>query len=244
MHFVEFYYICPTNVHLLGKYIKILHIIITNNKAWKYNRVWTAFIWAYWRNGQGGNDQPLIIQMSFVFFFFFIAVGLKSRDFTAVSTEEIFHHTLSVCHHHFPVYFRIIQSITGAMSLLTLDSACNAQINSDVKNPHWEAGGRSASHQVPSLLLNPEVHYWIHDNSPLAAILTQNNPGRNHKTVPLRSILTLSPFLRLLISYLLPYSWSRVLLEKLTGSQLVKKFPHFMETAFTSAHHLSLSWAT
>jgi hypothetical protein len=24
--------------------------------------------------------------------------------------------------------------------------------------------------------------------------------------------------------------WSRVLLEKLSGSQLVKKFPHFMET--------------
>jgi len=41
--------------------------------------------------------------------------------------------------------------------------------------------------------------------------------------------------------------WSRVLLEKLTGSQLVKKFPAFYETwrfitAFTSARHLSLSW--
>jgi len=38
-------------------------------------------------------------------------------------------------------------------------------------------------------------------------------------------------------------------LEKLTGFQLVKKYPHFMEprrfiTAFTSAHHLSLSWAS
>jgi len=32
----------------------------------------------------------------------------------------------------------------------------------------------------------------------------------------------------LYIAYLLP-PWSRVLLEKLTGSQLVKKFPHFME---------------
>jgi hypothetical protein len=42
--------------------------------------------------------------------------------------------------------------------------------------------------------------------------------------------------------------WSRVLVEKLTASQLVKKFPHFMEpknfiTAFTSSRHLSLSWA-
>jgi len=42
--------------------------------------------------------------------------------------------------------------------------------------------------------------------------------------------------------------WSRVLLEKLTGSQLVKKFPAFYGTrriiiAFTSARHLSLSSA-
>jgi hypothetical protein len=40
--------------------------------------------------------------------------------------------------------------------------------------------------------------------------------------------------------------WSRVLLEKLTGLQLVKKFPEFYGarkflTALTSAHHLSLS---
>jgi hypothetical protein len=44
------------------------------------------------------------------------------------------------------------------------------------------------------------------------------------------------------IKYLTP--WSRVLLEKLTGSQLVKKFPAFYGTrrfitAFTRAHHLS-----
>jgi len=43
--------------------------------------------------------------------------------------------------------------------------------------------------------------------------------------------------------------WSRVLLEKLTGFHLVKKFPAFYGTrrfitAFTSARHLSLSWAT
>jgi len=42
--------------------------------------------------------------------------------------------------------------------------------------------------------------------------------------------------------------WSRVLLEKLTGSHLVKKFPLFYGTrrfitAFTSARNLSLSWA-
>jgi len=50
------------------------------------------------------------------------------------------------------------------------------------------------------------------------------------------------------LTYLLT-PWSRVLLEKLTGLQLVKKFPTFYGTqrfitAFTSVRHLSLSWAT
>ena len=43
--------------------------------------------------------------------------------------------------------------------------------------------------------------------------------------------------------------WCRVLLEKLTGLQVVKKFPAFhgtrrFITAFTSVRHLSLSWAS
>ena len=47
-----------------------------------------------------------------------------------------------------------------------------------------------------------------------------------------------------LLTYLLSYSCSRVLLEKLTGSQLVKKFPAFYGTrsfitAFTTARHLA-----
>ena len=58
-----------------------------------------------------------------------------------------------------------------------------------------------------------------------------------------------------LFTYLLTHSlthiltpWSRTLLEKLTGFQLVKKFPSFYGTrkfftALTSACHLSLSWA-
>ena len=50
------------------------------------------------------------------------------------------------------------------------------------------------------------------------------------------------------LTYLLT-PWSRVLLEKLTGFQLVKKFPAFYGTrnfitAFISARHLSLSWAS
>ena len=43
--------------------------------------------------------------------------------------------------------------------------------------------------------------------------------------------------------------WCIVLLEKLTGLQLVRKFPAFYGTrrfitALTSVHHLSLSWAS
>ena len=55
-----------------------------------------------------------------------------------------------------------------------------------------------------------------------------------------------------LLTYLLTYllsPWCRVLLQKLTGLQLVKKFPAFhgtrrFITALTSVRHLSLSWAS
>ena len=52
----------------------------------------------------------------------------------------------------------------------------------------------------------------------------------------------------LLLTYLLN-PWCRVLLEKLTGLQLVKKFPAFngirrFITALTSVRHLFLSWAS
>ena len=51
------------------------------------------------------------------------------------------------------------------------------------------------------------------------------------------------------ISYLFLTPYSRVLLDELAGFQLVKKFPAFYGTrrfitAFTSAHHLSLSCAS
>ena len=55
-----------------------------------------------------------------------------------------------------------------------------------------------------------------------------------------------------LLTYIHTYlhtTWSRVLLEKLTGFQLVRKVPAMYTTwrfitAFTIAHHLSLSWAS
>jgi hypothetical protein len=57
------------------------------------------------------------------------------------------------------------------------------------------------------------------------------------------------PFTQISSFDLLLTPWSKVLLEKLTGSQPVKKFPEFYGTrmfitAFTSAHHLTLSWAS
>ena len=55
-------------------------------------------------------------------------------------------------------------------------------------------------------------------------------------------------FLTYLLTYLLT-PWRRVLLVKLTGLQLVKKFPAFhgtqrFITALSSVRHLSLSWAS
>jgi hypothetical protein len=58
---------------------------------------------------------------------------------------------------------------------------------------------------------------------------------------------SLSCFVQRLTCLLTP--WNRVLLEKLTGLHLVKQFPAFYGTrmfitAFASARHLSLSWAS
>ena len=63
---------------------------------------------------------------------------------------------------------------------------------------------------------------------------------------PIRITGTLHDDLPYLLTYLLT-PWCRVLLEKLTGLQLVKKFPAFhvtrrFITALTSVRHLSLSW--
>ena len=61
-------------------------------------------------------------------------------------------------------------------------------------------------------------------------------------------LITLIYLLICLLTYLLT-PWCRVLLEKLTGLQLVKKFPAFhgtrkFITALTTVRHLSLFWAS
>ena len=68
--------------------------------------------------------------------------------------------------------------------------------------------------------------------------------------IPSRVILNLKS--SILLTYLLIYlltPWCTLLLEKLTGLQLVKKFPAFYGTrmfitALTSVRHLSLPWAS
>ena len=65
-------------------------------------------------------------------------------------------------------------------------------------------------------------------------------------------VILLNSSLRRRLTYLLNYlltPWSRVLLEKLTGFQLVNKFSAFYRiqrfiTAFTRPHHLNLLWAS
>jgi len=60
-----------------------------------------------------------------------------------------------------------------------------------------------------------------------------------HCLVTILSFPTHSYLLTFLLIYLLTYlltPWSRVLLEKLTGSQLVKKFPHFTEPEGSLPH--------
>ena len=67
-------------------------------------------------------------------------------------------------------------------------------------------------------------------------------------TISLSSALYGSGWLRHALAALLT-PWCKVLLEQLTGLQLVKKFPAFhgtrrFITALTSVRHLSLSWAS
>ena len=73
----------------------------------------------------------------------------------------------------------------------------------------------------------------------------RNGKGRQHSVTAGHESVSRKPYL---LTYLLT-PWSRVLLEKLTDLQPVKKFPacygtrRFI-TAFTNARHLSLSWAS
>jgi len=76
--------------------------------------------------------------------------------------------------------------------------------------------------------------------------------ARNMKHIRQSKYISWTHTHKQILTYLLTHSltaWSRVLLEKLTGFQPVKKFPALHGTrrfipAFTSACQLSLSWAS
>jgi len=78
----------------------------------------------------------------------------------------------------------------------------------------------------------------------IAGCSKARGPSASHRSTRHKT----GPFTSIDNTYLLT-PWCRVLLEKLTGLQLVKKFPAFKGTrrfitALTSVRHLSLSWAS
>ena len=107
--------------------------------------------------------------------------------------------------------------------------------HSTVQSPSWAADWLAASEEIPRISRNPKVHHRTHKHRhPSASWASPIQSTFPHPT-SWRSILILSTHLRLglpsglLLTYLLT-PWCRVLLEQLTGLQLVKKFPAFHGT--------------
>ena len=92
------------------------------------------------------------------------------------------------------------------------------------------------------VLIHAFMHTWFHQS-----FLPSAHPPTHPSIHSNLSYVSIYTFIYLLTYSLTP--WCRVLLEKLTGLQLVKKFPAFhgtrrFITALTSVCHLSLSWAS
>ena len=120
--------------------------------------------------------------------------------------------------------------LTGILSQYILDNFCVSVLKHS--DHHYSFLYRAAATKhvtIPVMYLNNlRANHW--------------NVCKRLKSQQLTYLLTYLP------TYLLT-PWCRVLLEKLTGLQLVKKFPAFhgtrrFITALTSVRHLSLSWAS
>jgi hypothetical protein len=65
------------------------------------------------------------------------------------------------------------------------------------QSPSWEANRFAASREIPRVLLNPKVHYLIHNFPPPVFILSQPNPFHTPHPTFWRSIIILYSHLRL-----------------------------------------------
>jgi hypothetical protein len=98
-------------------------------------------------------------------------------------------------------------------------------------------------HGIPPTHICRVVH--IHKDNITFSFICIDIEKHSRNSWPVDNLWTLRGPIQL-PTYLLTYSMGRVLLGKLTGSQLVKKLPAFYGTqrfitAFTRARHLSLS---
>ena len=101
------------------------------------------------------------------------------------------------------------------------------------------------------VVAHPSVNTWGQQHRHMMSSRLHTTLGKHvvsFNSITLTHIHVPYPNTKIKLTYLL-IPWSKVLLKKLTRFRLVKKFPAFYGTrrfitAFTSARHLSPSWAS